>query len=249
LKIHQDSSRNYLGGESSYSRIIENLGELPKYQEKVGIITVLTKSNFNDLEKIVLDFEKRGIDSVSFSLVGSKDKSIYPNPEDLSSNMIGIFNRYISKAMQDSPTIKIRNLRDLLRTFFKNKITSNCVQCGGGRTHPLIAIDIDGSIYPCDYFWGREDYQIGNISDTPLKDCLNSCKNFRVYRDISMLEDCSYCDWRAFCGGGCPGMSTIEGKGISAKSSYCNYFKNIFEYAAKIIPLIHKGNKLDLFLN
>ena len=249
LRYHQDKNRKYIGGLSSYVNVTDNLAKLKRFQNGVSVITVVTKENVGDLERIVTDFENKGINSVLFSLVGSKDSSIYPDTEILFEKMELVLERYINMSIQGERTIKIRNLRDLLRTFFKEKTTSNCVQCGGTQSHPLIAVDIDGSIYPCDFFWGNKEYKIGNIFNDTLEECFNSEKNFRVYRDINEIKECSVCDWKRFCGGGCSGISVLEERGITSRSYYCDYFKKIYTYIAKTIPTIHENKLMKKFLN
>jgi len=249
LKLHQDQNRPYIGGISSYSDVSTNLSQLKQYQKGVSIITVITRENVGDLEKIVADFKEKGIDSVLFSLVGSKDKSVYPDLEMLSKKMKLVLDNYIDSVYIGRPTIKIRNLRDMLRTFLKNRTTTNCVQCGGTQSHPLMAVDIDGSIYPCDFFCGIEEYKIGNIFSDSLEESFNSKKNFRVYRNIETIEECSECDWKRFCGGGCAGISVLEGRGITSKSYYCDYFKKIFSYVAGIIPVLHEKRLIKTILS
>ena len=170
-------------------------------------------------------------------------------PKLITKNMINTFDNYIKRTINGEKTIKIINLRDLARVFFRNNTTSNCVKCGGNNIHPLIAIDSQGDIYPCDFFWGRKEYKIGNIFQHSLAESFNSPLNFRVSRTTDNVEECSSCDWEKFCGAGCPGSSVLEGKGIVNKNYYCDYNKNMFEYLVKKLPLIHEKKILDKILS
>ncbi len=240
LKIHQDLSRPYKGGFTNYRIVKENLSKIQKRQKKLSVITVVTKYNVMDLERITQDFEKKGIESVSFSPVNPiKDPFIAPSQKDLIGNVKKVCDRYLDLTLNGKNPIKIQNLRNWLGVFFNPKTTSNCLQCGAGSKHPLLAIDIDGSIYPCDYLWENKEYRIGNIFEMSLKDSMNSKKNFRVYRDVGNIEECNVCNWKRFCGGGCPGGSISIGRGLEVKSLNCEYNHAMLDYVAKKIPLIH----------
>ncbi len=250
LEKHQIANRPSKKGDSLYWKILNNLEEIKRFQEENSIITVISKHNVKDLEKITEDFEKRGINSVRFyPLCPNKDSySECPDQDELSRNMINIFENYLKRTINSEKTIKIINLRDLLRIFFRNNITSNCVKCGGSNIHPLMAIDTQGDIYPCDFFWGRKEYKVGNIFQNSLIESFNFPLNFRVSRTTKNIEECSLCDWEKFCGAGCPGSSVLEGKGIATKNYYCDYNKNMFEYISKKLNLIHEKKILDKLL-
>ena len=250
LKTHQDFNRPYRSGGSSYMDVVNNVEKTKDVQGGISVISVVTKYNVDDLLSIAKDFTRKGIDSVLFSPVSSTDNSnIAPNPKVLTKNMLTLFDEYIFNIADSIKSVKIRNFRDALRTFFMDKITTNCVKCGGDDLHPLIAIDVNGSIYPCDFFWSRQEYSMGNIFDTSLNDAINSPKNMRVSRNLNGLESCIKCDWKMFCGSGCPGGSMKNGKGISAKNPYCYYSKKILEYTAKKIPFLHENRLIGKILD
>lgn len=243
-EIHQNKNRPYVGGNPTYEEVTKNLREIRNVQKGVSVISVVTKHNVEDLEKIVDNFEKQRIDSVLFSpIIPSKETyNLCPNQKIFTEKMRNVINRYIEKIIKKEETIKIRNLRDLLRTFFTERTTLNCVKCGGNDLHPLMGVDIDGAIYPCDYFWGKSEYKIGNIFDMSLKESFNHSNNFRVYRDINDVKECSVCDWKTFCGEGCPGGSVKEGNGIKGKNYYCDYTKKILPHIAEKIPFLHENH-------
>lgn len=245
-----DANRPFLNGGSSYKLVLKNLQLLAKSQSGVSVITVVSKNNVSHLEEIVRDFEFIGIDSVTFSPLFSSPGLEYlsPDQEILTKQMKLVFENYLDRVLKGERPIKVQNVRDMLRTIFRTKITSNCVKCGGGEIHPLLGIDINGDIYPCDFFWGKKAYKMGNILEIELSDCFNSLQNIRVYRDANQIEGCAPCDWKMFCGGGCPGGSVVEGKGIYAKTSYCDYQKEMLQFLIKRIPMLHKKRLLGRLL-
>jgi uncharacterized protein len=247
---HQNKNRPYWDGSPTYHDAISSFRKIKNLQQGISIIAVITKNNVHDLISIVEAFESYGADSILFcpaNPVGGRD--IVPNKHTLICNMQKVCDRYLKNKLNGENTITIKNFTNFLAMLFMPKTTSNCIQCGAGPNHPLLAIDIDGSIYPCDYFWGRDDYKIGSIFDMPLTEAINSKDNFRVYRDVNYITGCRSCNWKRFCGGGCPGGSIASGRKLDDKSYYCSYYKSMLDYVAKNIPIIHSRRMIPDFLN
>lgn len=242
LRRHQDATRPYIGGKSNYDLVTKNIQRTIDKLGGVFVITVVSDKNVNDLEEISEDFENKGIGSVRFSPLYPTlcSGDIVPDVKQFTKSMIAVFDRYLGKIYSSRNTIKVSNFQEIIRTLFSPKETLNCVRCSGGIRQPLMGIDIHGEIYPCDFFWGRKEYQVGNINSESIQEAISSNKNFRNYRDISSLEDCVSCDWKTFCGSGCPGSSVIEGKGIVAKDIYCEYNKSMFDYVVSKLPKLYE---------
>ena len=168
-----------------------------------------------------------------------------PNEQDLIKNMEKVFDNYILKLLSGENSIKIENLRKYTGMIFKPKINTNCIQCGSGPSNPLLAIDIDGSVYPCDYFWEKSEFRIGDIFNDSLDDLASKNTNFRNYRKIEDIKKCSECDWKVFCGGGCPGSAPD----LASKGEYCKYNQVMLTYVTKKIPLIHEKKLIKKILN
>jgi len=95
--------------------------------------------------------------------------------------------------------------------------SNSCAQCSAGPSNPLLAIDYDGTIYPCDHFWEDSRFSIGNIEEMTLDEASKSLKNFRNNKEFGELENCVTCDWKRVCGGGCPGEGMLTNQDNIAK--------------------------------
>ena len=249
-EAHQNRNRPYLGSRNSFKKVIDNLIKINEIQKGVSLITVLTKYNIEDLEEIIRYYEKLNLRSVLFHPANPiTDSSFVPPDNILIQEVKNIFNRYLRMIIDGKNTVQIIKFKKILSIFFKPKTTLNCLQCGAGPKHPLLAIDIDGTIYPCDYVWGKKEYSIGNILNDSLYEAMNSNNNFRVSRNVDNIEECNKCNWKHFCGGGCPGSSIASGRNLESKSFYCNYNKELFKYMAQKIPLMHKYHLIRDILN
>lgn len=250
LAKHQDKCRPLIGGASSYDRIISNIRKVRAAQGNISLITVISRYNVNDLEEILESFEEEGVSSVCFNPAYPDGKTDFcPDQQTLIKSMIKLFNREIERNISNKPGISITNFKDLLRTFFSPRTTYNCARCSGTPIHPLIGIDVDGTIYPCDLFWGKSEFRIGNITDMSIKESLNSPKNFRVYRNIDNVKPCNKCEWKMFCGAECPGTSIRCTGSIADKGFYCEYRKAILEYVASKIPFLHEKRMLGKMID
>ncbi len=240
MKQHQDKNRPYIGGASSYDDVVRNLHLVKERQGGVGVISVVTKENVKCLEEIVEHFEEEGIDTVFFCPVSQGHKDIAPREGELIRNTTKVFDRYFRAKLNGKRTIEIENVRKYLINIAPKTSPSNCVQCSIGSKYPLVGIDVNGDIYPCDYFWGNQKYVLGNIFRNSLASVVNQPIDFRIYRNIDDIGGCSACEWRRFCGGGCPGSSVLKGQDMGCKSFYCSFNKTMLKYIVERIPLLHE---------
>lgn len=197
-----------------------------------------------------MSYDKMGIDSVSFNPVNNVEGTyLMPSANELNYNIQKVCDLYLSALAEGKETIRVDNLKRYLGILFHPKSTSSCIQCGAGPSNPLLAIDIHGSIYPCDYFWGNKDFKIGNILEMSFDEAASSKKNFRNAREIEDIENCIACDWKRFCSGGCPGSYMDSKKDSTKKSSLnCEYNFSMLNYVAEKIPFIYSENLVQRIL-
>jgi len=240
MREHQNKSRPYVGGIPSYNDVIRSVRLVKENQGGIGVISVVTKDNVKYLREIASHFEKEGIDTVFFCPVSPGNKDIAPQEKELIASMLKVFDRYFHAILNGEKTIEIENVRRYLINFIPKDSPSNCSQCSIGSKYPLVGIDVNGDIYPCDYFWGNKNYLLGNIFTQSLASVVNQPNDFRTYRNVNIISGCSTCNWRRFCGGGCPGALVLKRKYIGSKSSYCAFNKTMLKYIVERIPVLHK---------
>lgn len=250
LPEHQNINRPYKNGNRTYDDVVRNINMIIRQNQKASIVTVVTKNNVCDLEKIIYSYKNQGISGISFNPVNpTKDFELSPKISDLIISMQNIFDNYLEKLMKGEDEVTLLNFRRYLGIFFNQKTTSSCINCGAGPMNPLLAVDIDGSIYPCDYFWNNDSFKIGTIFEMRLDEAAKSEKNFRNYRHIDDINECDICDWKRFCGGGCPGGNVALGKTIYQPYLYCEYNKAMLIYMAKNLPLIYSRGLIKKILS
>jgi len=243
---HQNSTRPYTDGSGTYNDVIKNLLLIKERQGEIGVTLVITKENVNELPQIIEHFEGLGIGAVYLCPVAQGKDNLSPNIEILTEKMLKIFDRFFNLKLRGEKTIEIENFRKHLINIIPKNSPSNCVQCSLGSKYPLVGIDIDGGIYPCDYFWDKKEFLLGNIFDHALNSVINLPQDFRTYKNVNSIPGCSTCDWKRFCGGGCPGSEIMSGRDIRhTKSPYCHYNKTMLQYVAERIPILYEKNLID----
>jgi len=243
-EVHDLTRPQSCGMGSSYDKVTANIARLRDVQDKVHAICVVTRHNFGILEDIVSQFEDLGIDSMQFVPVESfPEDNLMPPPRELSRGYIKLFERILTKMKEGKKTIKLRNLAQYIASFVFNNPIDACRGCGCGTNHPLLAIDWDGKVYPCDLFFGEERAVCGDIFKDSAQTLANHPKNLR-FRNIDDTP-CKNCMWKRLCGGGCLASSCHS---PDRRYIYCETNKRIYSYLAKIFPEILKAGILEHLL-
>lgn len=248
LPEHHNRARPYVDGRPSYDSVIRGVDLVREIQGYVTVITVVTSDNVNTLPEMCEHFESEGISAVSFCPVSHSERKIAPSAATMAQQLRRIFDRYLSELRAGRQPIRIENFRTYLQSTIPRHSPSNCVRCTLGGRYPVLGIDIDGAIYPCDFFWGDRRYQIGNIFDHGLGEVINRPDDFRMARDVNAIPACSHCQWKRPCGGGCPGTPFMERGTVNACSSYCGLDNDMFQYVMEQIPLLYENGLIPTIL-
>ncbi len=241
-------TRRYSNGTGTFKDVLRGIN-LTKEFVPINLITVVTKYTVNYLPEIYDYFTKIKVRSALFSPMipnNQKNLAMLANSFTLFDSINTIIDDSIEKMISNKYYTRIRNLSDALIQILFPKISETCLICGGGYSHPLLSVDINGDVYPCDNFLGKKNFSIGNVTADSLSVILER-ENIRLTRSIHKTE-CTFCNWGRFCGGGCPYDSYSLFGDANHKSSYCNYYRNLFPSIIKIIPKLVEYNLLEKIL-
>jgi len=249
LKQHNDSTRTFPSGDSSYGNVKRGIELVRKYGKITFPITVVSKHNVRDLLEIVDDAMKQGFPCIQLTPVeplGSAARAdLSPDPDLLAENFIKIYEENFKWALNGN-RFKIRNLKNMLATFFAPTIPNACSICGINRLQ-VLGIDINGDLYPCDMWFGRKEYSIGNIAEMSIKEALDSDKNFRNYRRVELIRGGEDFPFIRLHTAGCPANSYSTGD-IFNPSSYTRTYEEVYTYLATQLPFLIKNKLIDFFL-
>jgi sulfatase maturation enzyme AslB (radical SAM superfamily) len=131
-------------------------------------------------------FESEGITSWQ-TIPVEKTHTDAPNPVELGNSYKKLFNNVFERVKSGQQKLEVRSLSQYLSSMFIHNGIDACRICSSGNIHPLIAIDYDGEVYPCDYFFGNKKVRIGNIYTQDIRELAQSDANPRM-RDINRTE-------------------------------------------------------------
>ncbi|MCK8061463.1 MULTISPECIES: radical SAM/SPASM domain-containing protein [unclassified Fusibacter] len=94
-----------------------------------------------------------------------------------------------------------------------------------GVCSDVISIGADGSIYPC-HMMHDDNLSLGNITATTVQKAVEAFDMDKIH--IDSIDDCSACEFKYLCAGGCRGRSYYYHKELNRKDAYCPLFKAHF---------------------
>lgn len=251
LKKHNDLTRLYPSGDSSYKNVIKGVELLKKYGRVTFPVTVVSKYNVRDLPKIVNEVREQGFPYIQLTPVeplgdAIAGEDISPNPNLLAEKLIKVYEENFKSALRGEK-FKVRNLGNILATFFVPTLPDACSTCGINKLQ-ILGVDVNGDLYPCDMWFGRKDYSMGNIKNLSIIEALDSDKNFRNYRKANLIKDKDSFPFMRLHTGGCPANAYSRGGDLFTPSIYAETHEKIYTYLAGQMPFLIKNKLIDFFL-
>ncbi len=235
----QDMQRPFSDGRGSFDIVIDNINSLkadyrsqivgratftPYSTDVVKTFSFLRSLGFDRIE--VCESEKAGYGLESknrFFFSGEKGinrlKSLY--------NKLAIF--YTQEVIKGNLTYENtyfnRFFKQLSRLYHIQSIVGTC-----SAGYSLMAVDMDGSIYPCTAFVGIPHFKIGTV-DTGISDNkLQKFLNTKIYES----DACNKCWARKICKGcgSCYNLNYFTNKKLGQPD---NYYCELFRYKTKLM--------------
>ena len=188
------------GRKGAFKEVLKSLNDALKMKRlKVGINTVVSQVNIDELQKIYDYFKDKRLFFHAFNI------QIDQNNPTLKMNIKKIFPEYLT-FIKKIPENR-RKLRHGMQNIFFKKFPESIVplpNCAGGK-YKLI-VDYKGDVYPCRYFQNKE-YYCGNILKGDIQNIWKKGKGFKKFRDVVIRRQypskCKSCVKKDKCVGGC----------------------------------------------
>lgn len=235
-----DRNRVYKNGMGSYKVIMEKTERL-RNNGMVSARATITPSCV-DQDKIEEHLRKEGFASVSSALAHEffSNEDYLRAYKYLSSGMDRV-RQMLNKKQHDIDQLNQIGFVGYLRSIHQSKEAD--FGCGAGRK--MIAVDINGDVYPCQRFVGVEECKLGNICELELdqKKFLN-----KTYIDSKERHKCRKCWIRKLCLGTCAHSSFINtGKITENSESLCTFYRALYEDAVNFYVTLSDEEKMLLF--
>lgn len=238
-----DKTRVRATGRSSFDDALEGLANAQMANMQFGSICVLNRHNFNKIP-VILDFYSRnGLHSIKINPVSKlgradhiwKDIGISPD-QNLQSHIRYL--DYLKENGNDTP--KEENICHMINNLSSRMSTYMCMrsQCGAGKD--FFAFTPEGDIYPCDRYRYNKDFLLGNVfavSDLSVIREKNQTVTDMFRRNINNISECSQCDYKLFCRGGCTMETFSSFEDIDRPNPWCDYYKKMYKELFQFIDL------------
>jgi uncharacterized protein len=235
----QDTQRPFADGSGSFDKIMKNINSLdPGYRNRmVGRATFtpysrdviktfkfLRSLGFDRIE--VCESEKAGYE------LGAKNHFFFSGPEG-KKHLKSLYNKlarfYTLEIIKGNLTYENtyfnRFFKQLSRLYHLQSVVGAC-----SAGFSLMAVDMDGSIYPCTAFVGIPEFRIGDVS-TGIQDAkLNAFLGTKI--DAS--RSCSGCWAKRICRGcgSCYNLNYFTSRNLAQPDPY---YCNLFRYKTKLM--------------
>jgi radical SAM protein with 4Fe4S-binding SPASM domain len=210
LDSYKKTTHEKFRTKGSYERALKTAKLFKKHGLIVGIDTVVSSSNIDDLEEFMDFLEENSIDGITIIKLkqGDLDLEIFkkslPSCEKYSKLISKVCKRWQKPLEITIDCSSVANLCMSLTEGESEKL--HTAGCPAG--HTLISIAPNGDIYPCAALTD-EKYKVGNmLVDDPKKIWIES-KLLKSLRNIKNIIDgkCKSCDKLDICRGGCRGIA------------------------------------------
>lgn len=104
-----------------------------------------------------------------------------------------------------------------------------------------IVIEHNGDAFCCDFFVD-EQYHLGNILDSPIRDLFQSDKKLQFANQKNNIHNkCLICRHNALCRGGCLKDRVVTNNGFANPSYFCQAYKSFFDHALPKLSQLAAG--------
>lgn len=130
----------------------------------------------------------------------------------------------------DQGRISVQNFDLLLRAML-GRPSGLCVYAA--RCGDCLALEADGGLYACDHYV-YPAYRLGSLVGNPLAALVRQPAQdaFGRWKQTSLPEACTACDFRQACHGGCPKHRFVAAERGFAGNYLCPSYKRFFGYVA-----------------
>jgi len=163
----------------------------------------------------------------------------------LSSKYVDFFKKWSSLEVKSGiNNIKTKSIASLLYCTKEKEVFGN----GCGAVYTDVAVDVDGSIYPCFMFIGNEQFRIGDYNDSIEKIMESNAKVRHSLSNANDNEVCNKCWVKPLCNksyGHCIGARYLANSDVSKPiEDFCNISKGTLEASfAETFEVYGKNNK------
>ena len=214
----------------------------------LNVIATVTKHNVMDLPGLVRFLHKKKVPCVLLNparFTRVPVSRLKPDENDFAKYFIGAVETAVELTANTGRKIIVGNFANTILAIVApqaRRLMCDISPCGGGRC--FFTITAKGKMVPCGEFSGIKGFSGGNIFKDSIDKAMRSPAFVSVRsRTVEKIEECARCVLRNICGAPCPAELHARGN-MYQKSVFCDFYKQIIQYAFKMIA----GGKVKYLL-
>ena len=232
-----DKNRLFSDNSGTYETVIKNTESMRK-NSCVSARATITNSNLN-LISIFEHLENLGFDKVI--MAPANNLLTEENHAKLLEENLKLLDFFCS-LIKNGEYEKACKLSSLRSSLGKVHLEGRCsYACGAGST--MVAVDVNGDIYPCQRYVSMNNYRMGNVKE-------NEMENIKFLEEIHIdnHRQCSTCWAEYLCSGSCSyeNLMATGNVNISTETS-CHNTKSLLEKLIDFYLSLEDGEKQHIF--
>lgn len=233
--IH-DAQRPLASGRGSHSRVLKAIDALQTAEVPFGVIGVVTANSIRRASDILDHYESLGISQVKLNHCTPQgfSRDAWDDIGVTGENYLDFMKSVYRWSYTHEASVRETNLEIFFLNIISRTSQYRCTRTACRAGSEFLVFDPDGYIYPCPRFKHNPSTLLGNIAvDGDRLDTLYQ-ENILVsgidHRNVEKIPECSFCQWRHVCRGGCS-LETFEAyHTLDRESSVCGFYKGIYAF-------------------
>ncbi len=230
---YHNRMRPLCNGGDSHDKVIRGIERAKSKGISIGILMSITNDNGIYIKEV---FDYARLNGFTFGLnpvtadLHSPHSEVAVTPENYLSACIEAYDLWLYQ--NDSP-IQVNPGFGVTRLLLSNTRLSDCFMSENCQKY-FISIGPEGDIYPCNRFYGLENYKFGNILADDFEMIMNGQKRLSLLnRSASNIAKCRDCSIYHYCNGGCMHHAIAHNGMLNSPDHLCVTYRGLIEHAVK----------------
>ena len=218
-------------GRPTHTDVMRGLRVLQRHGVAYNVLCVVHHDNADHPLDVYRFFCNEGVEWLQFiplveRMAGGEVSERTVAGEAYGEFLVAIFDEWVRR---DVGTVSVQTFDEAFRAWLGMPalLCVHAETCGRG-----LAIEHDGTVFSCDHFVD-DDHRLGNIADS-LLGALVDLPAQRAFGEAKrdLAPECSTCDVRFACNGGCPKDRFAPHTGTDARTNHlCAGYRRFFRHA------------------
>lgn len=227
ISIDGPEEINFHKGPFGNKSVLDNIQKLSQKNCKFGILSVITNNHAGYADKYYDFLVENNIHSVGFCYcVYDENKHITVSNDVLTDFLKRFFVRFFEGEYQ----LNIREFDNVFKLCLGLR-TGSCTFSNRQRCGYFFSIRTNGDVFFCDPYT-LDMPPLGNILMETFSDIKSKPELLKIVLSAKegFIKECSNCEIKNICGGGCYRNTFSEGK-----NAFCDTFKSLYPFIETVV--------------